>query len=192
MWNWLKKVGKVALMAAPYVAAPFTGGASLMLAPAANALDKKWMQHDANANIAKGIAPSSFDKYLGMAGDVASMVAPTGALGAIGKVGGIAGNIGKAATIANTGLGVAGAVGNAVKQGQQPYSDSPQSGGYGGQMPSYNPIMSQGIGPSQGTMQNQLSQSPSIEEIMNRGRQDAARGLYRPSQASVPSYLQGY
>jgi hypothetical protein len=186
MWNWLKKVGKVALMAAPYVAAPFTGGASLMLAPAANALDKKWMQHDANANIAKGIAPSSFDKYLGMAGDIASIASPTGALGALGKVGSVAGGLGKAATIANAGLGTMGAIGNVVKQGQQPQQQP--SGGY--QMPSYNPIpmnqgMNQGIGPSQGMMQSQLSQSPSIDEILNRGRQDAMRGLYNPS-------MQGY
>ena len=63
--SFWSKLGKIGLAAAPYVAAPFTGGASLAFAPAANAAVQKWNQHDAANNAAKGLAPSSFDKVLG-------------------------------------------------------------------------------------------------------------------------------
>ena len=53
-WSTL---GKVGLKIAPYVAAPFTGGASLAFVPAANAAVSAWDQHDAS-NAAKGLAPS--------------------------------------------------------------------------------------------------------------------------------------
>ena len=77
-WN---KLGKIALVAAPYVAAPFTGGASLAFTGAANSAVKKWNEHDARVAAEKGLAPSNFDKYLGMAGDVAGMAGGMGAFG---------------------------------------------------------------------------------------------------------------
>ena len=77
-WN---KLGKIALVAAPYVAAPFTGGASLAFTGAANSAVKKWSEHDARKAAEKGLAPSGFDKYLGMAGDVAGMAGGMGAFG---------------------------------------------------------------------------------------------------------------
>src|SRR3954466_12011963 len=80
-WN---KLGKIALTAAPYVAAPFTGGASLAFTGAANQAVKAWSAHDAQKAAEKGLAPSGFDKYLGMAGDVAGMA---GGMGAFGKTG---------------------------------------------------------------------------------------------------------
>ena len=80
-WN---KLGKIGLSVAPYVAAPFTGGASLAFTGAANQAVKKWSEHDARKAAEKGIAPSSFDRYLGMAGDVAGMA---GGMGAFGKTG---------------------------------------------------------------------------------------------------------
>ena len=84
-WN---KLGKIALQAAPYVAAPFTGGASLLATGATQKLGQKWAQHDAEKAIAKGLAPSKFDKYLGMA----SMGAGLGSM----AFGGALGNLGKA------------------------------------------------------------------------------------------------
>lgn len=81
-WN---KLGKIALQAAPYVAAPFTGGASLYAIPATQKLGQKWAEHDANEAISKGLAPSKFDKYLGMASSVAGMASGTGALGKFGS-----------------------------------------------------------------------------------------------------------
>lgn len=78
------KLGKIALTAAPYVAAPFTGGASLAFAPMANQAVGAWSAADAKKNAAKGLAPSSFDKYLGLAGNVAGMA---GGMGAFGKAG---------------------------------------------------------------------------------------------------------
>jgi len=81
----MKKIGKVALAAAPYVAAPFTGGASLSFAPMTKQLLGTWNAHDANNAAKKGLAPSSFDKYLGMGADMAGMAGGAGALGGLGK-----------------------------------------------------------------------------------------------------------
>jgi hypothetical protein len=67
-WN---KLGKIGLSAAPYIAAPFTGGASLALAPAANKAVGAWNQKDAQKNAAKGLAPSRTDQFIGMAGNMA-------------------------------------------------------------------------------------------------------------------------
>ena len=81
-WN---KLGKIALQAAPYVAAPFTGGASLYFTPATQKLGQKWAEHDAKKAAEKGLAPSKFDKYLGMASSAASLASGTGALGKFGS-----------------------------------------------------------------------------------------------------------
>jgi hypothetical protein len=86
-WN---KLGKIALTAAPYVAAPFTGGASLAATGLANKAVQKWSASDAAKAEAKGLAPSNFDKILGRVGNVAStasMFIPGGQLGALGKAG---------------------------------------------------------------------------------------------------------
>jgi hypothetical protein len=92
--SWLsglgKKVGKIALTAAPYVAAPFTGGLSLMAAPATQKIVQKWSESDAKKNLAKGLAPSKFDSVLGKVGQgasMASMFIPGGQLGALGNMG---------------------------------------------------------------------------------------------------------
>ena len=53
------KLGKIALTAAPYVAAPFTGGASLAFTPMANQAVGAWNAKDANKRAAQGLAPSS-------------------------------------------------------------------------------------------------------------------------------------
>lgn len=100
--GWLSKLGKIALVAAPYVAAPFTGGASLMATGATNKALQKWNEKDAKKAAEKGIAPSKFDKYLGYAstgGSVASsFMGPGGVLGSAGK----AATAGKAANAATT------------------------------------------------------------------------------------------
>jgi hypothetical protein len=86
-WN---KLGKIALTAAPYVAAPFTGGASLAATGLANKAVQKWSQKDAEKAMAKGLAPSKFDSVLGKVGNIAgtaSMFIPGGQLGALGKAG---------------------------------------------------------------------------------------------------------
>jgi hypothetical protein len=99
--SFWSKLGKIGLAAAPYVAAPFTGGASLAFAPAANAALQKWNQADAQKAAAKGIAPSSFDKYVGMGSGIASVVGgATGGFGmgtsaTAGQGGGWQGELGK-------------------------------------------------------------------------------------------------
>jgi len=80
-WN---KLGKIALTAAPYVAAPFTGGASLMATGLANKAVGAWNERDARKQAEKGLGPSSFDRYIGMAGDVAGMASGAGAMGKFG------------------------------------------------------------------------------------------------------------
>jgi hypothetical protein len=99
-WN---KLGKIALQAAPYVAAPFTGGASLMATGATQKLGQKWAEHDAKKAIEKGIAPSKFDKYLGMASAGAGLgsIAFGGALSNLGKAGSVGAGVGKGANLAS-------------------------------------------------------------------------------------------
>jgi hypothetical protein len=99
------KIGKVLLTAAPYIAAPFTGGASLLATGLANKGVQKWSERDANKKIAKGLAPSKFDAALGKVGNIAgmaSMFIPGGQLGMLGKAGSIAGDVGKVAGSLNT------------------------------------------------------------------------------------------
>lgn len=114
-WSTL---GKVGLTVAPYVAAPFTGGASLLAIPAANKAVSAWNQSDANKAIAQGQQPSSFDKYLSMAGGIAGMAGGAGAFGGLGDaysagnftgVGPSAGAFQKAMGAVNTGMASLGA-----------------------------------------------------------------------------------
>jgi len=98
-WN---KLGKIALQAAPYVAAPFTGGASLMATGATQKLGQKWAEHDAKNAIAKGLAPSKFDKILGgisMGAGLASSMGMGGAITGLSKAGAAA-NAARAASTA--------------------------------------------------------------------------------------------
>jgi hypothetical protein len=131
----MKKIGKVALAAAPYVAAPFTGGASLAFAPMTKTALGAWNAHDANSAAAKGLAPSKFDRILGIGTDVAGMAGGAGALGGLGKSFGAAqfntpatSLGGKMGTLAKVGQGVMDRFGG---QGQGGYS-GPQYGGGGG------------------------------------------------------------
>lgn len=133
-WN---KLGKIALQAAPYVAAPFTGGASLMATGATQKLGQKWAEHDAKKAIEKGVAPSKFDKYLGMASNVAGLASSTGALGKFGSAA-YSGAKGAGAAGKLTGwqdkLGKAGSVASRA-MGNSPYGagTEPQGGGGGWQ-----------------------------------------------------------
>lgn len=123
-WN---KLGKIALTAAPYVAAPFTGGASLAATGLANKAVQKWSQKDAEKAMAKGLAPSKFDSVLGKVGNIAStasMFIPGGQLGALGKAGStgakLAGTAGKLSNFQKIMGGVSAATGG---------SYNPRSGG---------------------------------------------------------------
>lgn len=135
-WN---KLGKIALQAAPYVAAPFTGGASLMATGATQKLGQKWAEHDANEAAKKGLGPSKFDSMLGKASGLAGAASSlTGGFG--GKLSG--GKVG-------TGLG-AGASKASI-------ASVPTGGGSGWQGALGSLIGKQG-GSSGGDWQNVLSQ----------------------------------
>ena len=119
------KLGKIGLTAAPYVAAPFTGGASLAFTGAANKAVGAWNERDARKNAEKGIGPSKFDQYIGLAGDVAGMASGAGALGKFGA-GKYSGDSGgswqdKLGGMLGGGTGI-----------NSPYILSATSGGYGG------------------------------------------------------------
>ena len=135
----MKKVGKIALTAAPYVAAPFTGGLSLAATGLANKAVAKWSEHDAKNAIAKGLAPSNFDKVLGKVGNYASMASsflPTGALGSVGKLSSAVGGASKAAKIATTAgkaaSNVLGGSYNGSKSSAPVGNDLPSQGGIAG------------------------------------------------------------
>jgi hypothetical protein len=140
-WN---KLGKIALQAAPYVAAPFTGGASLMATGLTNQLGQKWAEHDATEAAKKGLAPSKFDKYLGLASGaagLASSFAPVGgALTGLSKAGKAVNAANKAANTGkkvsgfasalnkvNTGMNTAQGINSLVNQARNINSDSGQS-----------------------------------------------------------------
>lgn len=145
----LSKIGKVALTAAPYIAAPFTGGASLLGTGLANKAVGKWSEHSANENAKKGLAPSSFDRILGKVGNIAgtaSMFIPGGQLGALGKGAQVADKVSKVGKVTNIlgkvqkGADIAGSVIGAARSGQTPpyledssiMSDDPRRGGIAG------------------------------------------------------------
>jgi len=145
----LSKIGKVALTAAPYVAAPFTGGASLALTGPANMAVQKWSAHDAKNAIAQGKDPSKFDSVLGKIGTVSSLassVIPTNALGSIGMLG----SAGKAASTAAK-VGTAAKAGSVLsKIGTAAKIAAPAAGAIGtiAAMKNANKDQSTGLGPS--------------------------------------------
>lgn len=177
-WN---KLGKIALQAAPYVAAPFTGGASLLATGATQKLGQKWAESDAKKAAAKGLGPSKFDKILGgisAGAGMASSFMPGSALGKIGMLG-KAGNTGKALTgwqgaLSNVAKGASGkggggwqgALGNLAMSrvggggiSTPPYIE--ESGGFGG---------GRGGGGWQETLRGVLDRSgPSNDGVPNLG-----------------------
>jgi hypothetical protein len=122
-WN---KLGKIALTAAPYVAAPFTGGLSLAATGMANKAVQKWSEKDAQKAMAKGLAPSKFDSVLGKVGGYAALGSsflPTGALGSVGALSKAVGGASKAANIATkVGRGASSVLGGS-------YNGSPSNSG---------------------------------------------------------------
>lgn len=198
-WN---KLGKIALVAAPYVAAPFTGGASLAFTGAANSAVKKWNEHDANEAYKKGIAPSNFDKYLGLAGDVAGMA------GSVGAFGGSKGTFGSN-SFQGKGLSgwqnTLGKVGNAASafanpnQGGFSINIGGSNGGYSGQPQmngSYRPN-SPGISRFERSVQRQLGpvmgnmdqSNPNLAYALASGRMDAIKN--QPFRGGYDVYSQG-
>ena len=174
------KLGKIALTAAPYIAAPFTGGASLAYAPLANSAAGAWSAYDAKKNAEKGLGPSSFDRYLGMAGNVASLGASTGAFGKTPAVGSTAS---KVANTANAASGIFNRIpSNQSVQTNQSVQREPSQ-------QTYDDMTSSPIGPSAiptaGTMpqggfnwnQNPMNQfnqsSPNIASSIFQGREEA-------------------
>jgi len=133
-WN---KLGKIALQAAPYVAAPFTGGASLMATGLTNQLGQKWAEHDARENAKKGLGPSSFDKWLGITSGAAGLASSLtggfgGALSGASKAGqaantasrvsGFANTLGRINTGINAVQGIGGLISQARSGGSDPSS----------------------------------------------------------------------
>ncbi len=184
------KLGKIALTAAPYVAAPFTGGASLAFTGLANQAVGAWNAKDARERAAKGLGPSNFDKYLGLAGNAAGMA---GGMGAFGKQGSTFG--GSSFTGQNQNLGgwqsALGKIGNASGQvlsgmnqmgmspgypqqqyepatGQQPIGGSNQAPG----MNRFNRQARRMLGPVMGNM-NQSN--PNLAEGIAAGRMESIR-----------------
>ena len=186
-WN---KLGKVALVAAPYVAAPFTGGASLMATSATQGLAKKWAQKDAEKAMAKGLAPSKFDRYLTMGGDVASLASGLGAFNSLGKAGQAVSATSKAGKAASTGskigsaLKTAGKVASVAGPTLATISAMRGSSNEGGLSPSANVVSSAvprvgGVMPRGGyrwrdNPMNQVDQSsPNLAQSIFQGRQQA-------------------
>jgi|SRR6187399_242961 len=163
----LSKIGKVALTAAPYVAAPFTGGASLALTGPANMAVQKWSAHDAKNAIAQGKDPSKFDSVLGKIGTVSSLassVIPTNALGSIGMLG----SAGKAASTAAK-VGTAAKAGSILsKIGTAAKIAAPAAGAIGtiAAMKNRNPEDTSGLGPS--AVPRQAGNAPGFTYDSNR------------------------
>lgn len=68
-WDWLETLGRTALRAAPYVAAPFTGGMSLYTIPAANMAADRWGQSDIN----QGEGQQGFERWASPIGHIAGL-----------------------------------------------------------------------------------------------------------------------
>jgi len=195
-WN---KLGKIALQAAPYVAAPFTGGASLMATGATQKLGQKWAEHDAKKAIEKGLAPSKFDKYLGMASTAAGIGSSfTGGfgLGSLGSKGAsaasnAAGAAGKAATAAKTAnqltgwqknLATAGKIGSTVLGNAPMGAGTEASGNPNNGIGGWQGALAAGLGQ---VLQNQGggSNAPRSEDLPDPNRAVAAPR--RPGLASM-------
>jgi len=184
-WN---KLGKIALQAAPYVAAPFTGGASLMATGATQKLGQMWAEKDAKKAIAKGLAPSKFDKYLGLASagaGLASSFGPiAGALSGAGKaastaskVSGWQSKLGTAAKIGNAAISAGGLVGGALQVAREGSDTGPRSE----ELPTN---ASKGLGPS-AAPRNQYD----VGAALNRGRNTALQN--QPFRAGYQVHTQG-
>lgn len=149
-WN---KLGKIALQAAPYVAAPFTGGASLLATGMTQDLGNKWAQHDAQKNYEKGLGPSKFDQTLGTASGIGSMASGmTGGFG--GKLSGGGGIRGDVGNVANRAGGWQSKLG-----GMFGGNDMPSQGGGGGWQGMLNNIMNR-VGQGQGGGYGQGGMTP--------------------------------
>lgn len=188
------KLGKIGLAAAPYVAAPFTGGASLMATGATNKALQKWNEHDAKKAAEKGLGPSNFDKWLGVGSNVAGVASGLGAFGALGgakSATSAASGAGKAANAASKVGGfadklkmagdIAGPVWSAMQQGQsqgQPTtgvgpSSPPLSAGPNYAMPSSGAMPQGGFDWNHNPI-NQYDQSnPNLATSIFQGRQEA-------------------
>jgi hypothetical protein len=149
-----------------------------------------WSAHDAKKNAEKGLAPSSFDKYLGLAGNVASMAGGMGAFGKLGSnfsgdafrgtgkgLSGWQGNLAKAGGIANNLMGQVGGLGQAAG-GYQGGGEQPTSQGLGPSqnmnpgMGRFNRQASRMLGPVMGNMDQS---NPNLAEGIASGRMDAIR-----------------
>ena len=149
------KLGKIGLQAAPYVAAPFTGGASLAFAPIANR--------------ASGMINTSpgFDRTMGVAGNIAGMAGGAGAFDRFGNMGGDVrtpgGNLG-------TRVGTPGGAMNAVPTGRG-------GGGIGPQvLPSRSSIPG-GVGGYSGTNLPSKSSIPGGVSSYKGGWQENLRNI---------------
>jgi hypothetical protein len=185
-WN---KLGKVALQAAPYVAAPFTGGASLYAVPATQKIGQKWSEHDANENAKKGLGPSSFDKFLNTASNYTGMASSLGTPGisggkyapptTFGKNAGKSSNVDKiAGVLGGIGIGPSGGEGRYPMDEQYPGKSSSYGPNFrgagqsqGGQTGRYDGYM-RGLGPVMGRRDQNV---PNLAESIGAGRQDAIR-----------------
>jgi len=182
-------IGKIALQAAPYVAAPFTGGASLYAAPLTQKLGQSWSAHDNAARAEKGLGPSSFDNILNQASGYAGLASSMGAPGLSGgkyappnartagggNSGGIAGSIGPmieqimAARGNQTNQQPSLANSNGTPAGAMNFAGAGQS--QGGQTGRYDGLM-RGLGPVMGRRDQNV---PNLAESIGAGRQDAIR-----------------
>lgn len=173
------KLGKIGLAAAPYVAAPFTGGASLLAAPATSKALNAWNQKDANNAAMQGKAPSGFDRALGMGTGIASNVAGiAGGIGAIKNIGGMKGlGPSKGADF----MGPQQSFGS--KMSNLPWGNIAKGAAIGGGalvagkmisgMGNNNQQQQGGIGPSGGYGSGWQNRTPNLESYIQQGRQDA-------------------
>lgn len=196
------KLGQTALRVAPYVAAPFTGGASLMAAGTANNMAGAWANKDAQKKYEQtGIAPSQskFDQISNMAGNIGAMA---GGMGAFNKVGG--GGYGKGFTgPKQPGGGLFGAnnfnrggMNGFMPQGNQGMDWSQMIGQGmnmfgGGRQQSQPQYQGQdgGIGPSGNQAYGQMSnRTPNLEDYFRQGSQE---GLYDSGRQPYPESIYG-
>lgn len=165
-WN---KLGKIALSAAPYVAAPFTGGLSLAATGLTNKAVQKWSEKDAKNAVSKGLAPSKFDSILGKVNagaGLASSFMPSNAFGSVGALSKAVGGASKGAKLANQiGRGASGALGGSFNGSQ-----APQEGGNIGRNTDWGGLATNvlgevmnsrggGIGPSAVPRETQVNQA---------------------------------
>jgi hypothetical protein len=151
-----------------------------------------WNAHDANNAAKKGLAPSSFDRYLGMGADMAGMAGGAGALGGLGKsfsdtsfntpASSLGGKMG---TLAKVGQGVMDRFGGQGQggYGQPQYGGAQYGGGqdYGGTPPfmpqggGMGQMGSRGMSPSQqfNPMGMSDQNNPNLSQFIGQGRREA-------------------